>query len=340
MSLGGRIKLARKANEMSMRELAEKIGISAMAISKYERGLLNPSSEVLLRLAKALAVKVEYFFRPPPEMISLTLYRKHASLKKKGEDAINAQIQEWLERYLEIESFLLKKKRHFEFLESISIGDLEEIEEASNKIRAKWELGLDPIDNLIDTLENQNIKIHQQACDNQFDACTFIYQNSPVIAVNSSFTGDRQRFSIAHELGHIILKIENEELIEKAANRFAGAFLFPKDAALLELGKKRTSISLDELHLIKHKYGISMQAIIYRAKDLNIVSDNFYKLLFKEFSARGFRQHEPGEAYLAEKPKRMEKLLLRLLSEGIITQSRAEELFHGKLIELGGIAAM
>jgi len=167
-----------------------------------------------------------------------------------------------------------------------------------------------------------------------------MFKNSPIIAVNTNFSGDRQRFSIAHELGHIVLRLRNEDFIEKSANRFAGAFLFPKNAALLELGRKRTSISLDELHLIKHKYGISMQAIIYRAKDLNIISNNFYRHLFKEFSARGYRQHEPGAEYPTENPKRMKKLLLRLLSEDIITILRAEELYQGKLIEFGGVAAM
>ena len=107
-SLGGRIKLARKASGMSLRELAERVGISAMAISKYERGILNPSSVVLIRLANALSVKSEFFFRKAPEDASLMLYRKHASLQKKEEDAINAKIQDWLERYLRSNHFLKK----------------------------------------------------------------------------------------------------------------------------------------------------------------------------------------------------------------------------------------
>jgi len=340
MSLGGRIKLARKANEMSMRALAERIGISAMAISKYEQGLMNPTSEVLIRLANALSVKVEYFFRPSPEKVSLVIYRKHASLQKKDQEAINAQIQEWLERYLEIESFLNLEKQPFDLIKKFPINTLDDAEEAADSVRKKWELGFDPVDDLIDCLESRNIKIHQLDCTNDFDACTFLHDHSPVIAINNNFPGDRQRFSIAHELGHIILDVVDPGLVEKAANRFAGAFLFPKQAVFQELGNKRASISLEEIYLIKHKFGISMQAIIYRARDLGIISESLYQQIIKDFSVKGFRQHEPGDQFIAEKPKRMEKLLLRLLSEEIINRSRAEELYDGKLFELGGIAAM
>ena len=340
MSLGGRIKLARKANEMSVRALAERIGVSAMAISKYERGVLNPSSGVLLRLAKALDVKVEYFFRPSPVAVSLTLYRKHASLKKKDQNSINAQIQEWLERYLEVESFFEQGNPVLNLIEKFSINNLEEVEGVADAIRSEWKLGLDPIEDLIDALESHNIKINQLDCDKEFDACTFLNDYSPVIAVNSNFPGDRQRFSIAHELGHIVLKISDPALVEKAANRFAGAFLFPKQAVIQELGEYRSSISLEELFILKHKYGVSMQAVIYRAKDLRVINNNYYQQLFKEFSKHGFKQHEPGKEYLPEKPGRMKKLLLHLLSEEIISRSRAEELYHGKLFELGGVAAM
>lgn len=339
-SLGGRIKLARKASGMSMRELAERVGISAMAISKYERGLLNPSSEVLIRLAKALSVKSEFFFRKAPEAASLVLYRKHASLQKKGEDEINAKIQDWLERYLEIESFLKVSSLDFDLNEKYPFNSLDDIEDISNKIRKNWNLGLDPIEDLIDTLEQHFIKIFQIDFDKNFDACTFMHHGSPVIAVNANFSGDRQRFSIAHELGHIVLGVDNEELIEKAAHRFAGAFLFPKSAVIMELGEKRSSLSLEELYLIKHKYGISMQAIIYRAKEINIISENLFNQLFREFSIKGFRQVEPGDPVAAEKPKRMQKLVLRLLSEGIISKSRAEELYRGDLLEIGGAAMM
>ncbi len=335
MSIGGRIKLARKANAMSLRALAGKIDISAMAISKYERDENNPSSSVLLRLAKALDVKVEYFFRPPPEAVSLTLFRKHSSLGKTALDSINARIQEWLERYLEIESFFENGFNPFNSLQEYRVSSLGDVEEVANKVRNLWDLGLDPIDDLIDVLESKGIKIGLIDCGDGFDGCTFMNKGVPVIVVRRDIPGDRQRFNIAHELGHILLNVSEEKLEEKAAFRFAAAFLFPKENAIQELGKHRTRLGIDELYLLKHKYGISMQAIIYRAKDLGIIKEAYFKKLFISFRKQGFRVEEPGDEFPPEEPKRMKHLLLRLLAEEIITQSRAQELYGGRIFELG-----
>lgn len=340
MSLGGRIKIARKASGLSMRALAERIGSSAMAISKYEKGQMNPSSEALIRLANALSVKVEFFFRPAPEAILIKQYRKHASLLKKNIDAITAQVQDWIERYNETESFIDYQENSFKWFEAFKFQNLEEIEGISDALRRTWELGVDPIDNLTDILENKGVKIHQLDCNQKFSGCTFMQNSAPIIVVNSNHPGDRQRFSIAHELGHIVLRNKEESLIEKAANRFAGSFLLPKQSAYSEFGSKRTQISIEELHILKHKYGISMQAIMHRARDLKIISESYYLQFIKSFSFQGFRQKEPGIPYPAETPKRMKKILLRLFSEGAISLPRAEELLQDKLFEIGGNAIM
>jgi len=340
MSIEGRIKLARKANAMSLRALAGKVGISAMSISKYERGENNPGSGVLLRLARALNVKVEYFFRPPPEAISLTLYRKHSSFGKIALDSIKARIQEWLERYLEIESFFENGFNSFNSLQKYPVSSLENVEKVANEVRGLWNLGLDPIDDLIDVLESRGIKIGLIDCGDGFDGCTFMNKGIPVIVVRKDIPGDRQRLNIAHELGHILLDVSEEKLEEKAAFRFAAAFLFPKEIAIQELGKHRTKLGVDELYLLKHKYGISMQAIIYRAKDLGIIKKGYFKKLFISFSKQGFRVEEPGEKFPSEEPRRMRSLLLRLLAEEIITLSRAQELYGGRILELGEMVAV
>ena len=162
----------------------------------------------------------------------------------------------------------------------------------------------------------------------------------PVIVVRKDIPGDRQRLNIAHELGHILLDGSEEKLEEKAAFRFAAAFLFPKEIAIQELGKYRTKLGIDELYLLKHKYGISMQAIIYRAKDLGIIKKGYFKKLFISFSKQGFRVEEPGDEFSPEEPKRMRSLLLRLLAEEIITLSRAQELYGGRILEFGEMVAV
>ena len=338
MEFGKRIELARKANGLSMRSLAEKIGLSAMAISKYERGLIRPSSGVLIQLAEALNVNVEFFFRPAPESVSLVLYRKHASLGKTQLNSINSRIQEWLERYLEIESFLNLNSNinSNNIWQHYPVSSIDEIENIADQVRKDWNLGLDPIDNLIEVMESKGFKIELLECEDGFDACTFRSNGVPVIVVRKGIPGDRQRFNIAHELGHILLNV-NQDIEEKAANRFAGAFLFPRSMVLMEFGSHRTNLSLREIELLKHKYGISMQAILHRVRDLNIIHENYYRDLCKYFSQMDYRKQEPGEPLASEQPIRMQQLLLRLLAENTITQSKAEELNGEPIKEWGTI---
>lgn len=330
MALGERIKQARKAKNLSMRELASKVNLSPMAISKYERDLIIPSSGVLLRLADALQVRIEYFFRPNSVDIKLDLFRARRSLGKIKIEAIEARIKEWLERYLEIESYLPEEQKLFHH-KPFNVDSLEDIENVAINLRNEWGIGLAPIENLIDLLEEKGIKVGLIPGVDEFDACIFNANSSVVIAVKDTIPGDRQRFNIAHELGHIVLKIDKEIDIEKAANRFAGAFLVPQSIAIDELGSHRTRIDINELYILKHKYGLSMQAWIYRAKDLKIISQGAFVKLNRHFRMNRYHKLEPGNPYPIEKPHRMKLLLMRLLAEDILSRTKAEELFGNSL---------
>jgi len=103
--IGERIKSARRARGLSLRALATEVGVSAQAISKYERDQDTPGSGVLLRLAQALGVRSEYFFRQQQVNLRLHAYRKRATLPRHDEHIVLGQVREWLERYLEIESY-------------------------------------------------------------------------------------------------------------------------------------------------------------------------------------------------------------------------------------------
>lgn len=328
MSFGDRIKLARQMTNMSLRELANKAGVSATAISKYERGLDIPGSDVLIRLAQSLNVKVEFFFRSRETEVKVQAFRKNAKLSKKTENMIIGQIREWIERYLEVEDlFAGSKSPRPDFGFDTRISRLEDVERVAEELRRYWQLGLDPIDNLTELLEDKGIKIGFVDSSSDFVGCTFELDNSDkVIVVSRSIPGDRQRFTIAHELGHIVMEIGEGVNHEKAANRFAGAFLVPKQAALEELGRKRSSISMLELHLLKHKYGLSMQGWIYRAKDLGIISETLAARMFAYFRKRGDHLMEPGVPIKQEKPQRMERLIIRALEEHMISEVRASEL--------------
>ncbi|HJW91817.1 MAG TPA: XRE family transcriptional regulator [Anaerolineales bacterium] len=333
MTIGQRIKQARKASRLSLRALADQAGISAMAISKYERNESVPSSGVLARLAQALEVPLDYFFRPASQGVPLRAYRKHASLKKKDESAILARIQEWLDRYHEIENLFPQAVRQAD-LPVYPIEGLVEIEQAALDLRKRWRLGLDAIENLTGLLEDQGFKVGLVEGFDDFDACTFLSDNAPVIVTKADTPGDRQRYNLSHELGHIVLEISSELDQEKAAHRFAGAFLVPATVARYELGDQRSDLELHELYLLKRKYGLSMQAWIYRAKDLGIISEWTARRLFKRFRSHGWRLQEPGEPLPPEEPLRLELLVYRALAEDLISRSRAQELLGKPLQDI------
>ncbi|MBP7228219.1 MAG: helix-turn-helix domain-containing protein, partial [Longilinea sp.] len=332
MTIGGRIKQARKASKLSLQKLADKAGVSAMAISKYERDQIVPSSGVLLRLSQALQVKVDFFFRPNMVPVQIQAYRKHAVLGAKQQKAIEMRIQEWVERYLEVES-LFPEEQHAANLILRKVTSLDEVEIAALELRDLWSLGYDAIENLVQLLEDRGIKVGIISGFEHFDACTLMANGDPVIVTKQELPGDRQRFNLGHELGHLILDVQGDLTPEQAANRFVGAFLVPAATARFELGASRTDLNINELHMLKHKYGLSMQAWIYRARDLSIISENTAKRLFQQFRTNDWYRQEPGKPYPAETPMRMERLIYRALAEDLISRSRAQELL-GKPLQL------
>jgi Zn-dependent peptidase ImmA (M78 family) len=325
MSIGERIKQARKANKFSLRKLADEIGVSAMAISKYERDLDVPGSGVLLRLSQALDVKLDFFFRPNTVSVQLQAYRKHASLGVKEQEAIRMRIQDWVERYLEVES-LFPDEQHTLNLPLHKAGSLDEVEDIAMGLRDHWNLGYDPIENLVQLLEDRGIKVGIISGFDHFDACTFQVDGDPVIVTKAELSGDRQRFNLGHELGHLVLAVQADLKAEQAADRFVGAFLVPARTAYFELGTQRTDLNINELYMLKQKYGLSMQAWVYRAKDLEIISENTATRLFQQFRSNGWYRQEPGRPYPPETPMRMERLVYRALAEDMISRSRAQEL--------------
>ena len=331
MSIGERIKLARKMKQYSQDELAQQAEVSKMAISKYERDQDIPSSGVLLHISNALNVPVEFFFRPPIINIELQAYRKLSSLGQKEQEAIQAQVQEWLERYIELEDLFPEEKASGINLPQYPIKSFEDIENAARNLRLAWELGFDAIENLMELLEDQHIKIGLIEGFQEFDACTFMAGDAPVIVSKAGLPGDRQRFNLAHELGHLVMEIAEGLDEEKAAHRFASAFLVPATTAMFELGKHRSKLDFNELYLLKRKYGLSMQAWIYRSKDLGIIATSTADYLFRTFSQRGWKKNEPGDALPSEKPLRFQRLVYRAFAEDFISQTRAEELLGSRL---------
>lgn len=332
MSIGERLKMARQTRGLSQRDLAEKAGVSAMAISKYERDQDTPGSGPLLRLAQTLNVKVEYFLRPVGITLSIPAYRRRAAVRTKDQETVMGQTQEWLERYLDVESLFNDVLGYRAPNIRRAVLTLDEVERVAEDLRAAWNLGLDPIESMVQVLEGQGIKAGVLEGVEGFDALTlWAYPQAggepiPVVVVKRDLPGDRQRLSLAHELGHLVLEPRPGLDEEKAAYRFAGAFLIPAVMARAELGIRRQHLDLYELHLLKHKYGVSMQALIYRAKDLGIITEVLATNLFRTFRQSGWHRQEPGDPFPTQTTDRMKRLVLRALAEDVISPARATEL--------------
>lgn len=330
--IGDRIRQARKAAGLSMRALAEKAQISAMAISKYENNKSTPSSGVLLALASALGVRVEYFFRASKVQLKEVEYRKHSKLPKKTLDQIEGDVIEQLERFLELKEFLpvisvevFQLPEHLPFIESY-----DDVENAAAVVRHAWGLGDSPIPDLIDTLEEKGIMVFQSNAlhGDKFDGLAAQVDGTPVVVVGQGWPGDRQRFTLAHELGHLVIKDRLAQDLdeEAAANRFAGAFLVPASEVIKELGVRRNRLEPVELCVLKRTYGLSMQGWLHRAVDLGVLSKAAYASMCKLFAMRNWRKREPGEPYPSEKPKLFMQLVFHAYAEELIGESKAAEL--------------
>lgn len=339
--IGERIKSARKLAGFSLRELSTKVDgiVSHNAISKYEKGTMLPDGKVLIALSHALNVKTEYFLRPKSVEISNIEFRKKSKLTSKQISSIKERIIDILERYIELEGFLGIKTEFQNPVKHLKIQNGNDVEEAVNKLLNHWDLGINAIPNVIELLEDNEIKVIELDDVNNFDGLSGVAnENIPIIVLNNSFTVERKRFTALHELGHLLLNFDpvlSHKDIEKLCHRFAGAVLLPKETIYSELGKRRNSISINELQLIKESYGISIQAIMARAKDLEIISSDQFIRFRKWINKSEARKMELGMGQFAgdENSSRFKQLVYRATAEEVISMSKAASLSNIKLAE-------
>ncbi|RLA36882.1 MAG: transcriptional regulator, partial [Gammaproteobacteria bacterium] len=308
---------------------------SANAIKKYEHGDNMPSSTNLLALAKALGVRTEYFFRPIKVELKGVEYRKRANTPKKILNQINGDVMDQAERWTELLDLYpdpVKPVPSFALPDGLPerVSTVEEIETIADFMRAVWDLGLNPIPDLIDTLESKGVMIISTSIEakKKFDGLAGSIGDTPVVVVSAHQPGDRQRFTLAHELGHLVLhdRLADNLNEEKACNQFAGAFLFPQKAILQHLGENRSAIEPRELFMLKHEFGLSMMAILVRASQCGVISESLKTQYFMRFSKLGWRTEEPGNPYPNGETYLFKQLVYRALGEEYIGESKAAEL--------------
>ena len=210
-----------------------------------------------------------------------------------------------------------------------SIASLEETEKAAESLRDQWSMGRGPIANVMTVLENRRVHILEIEANDKFDGLAAVARSSSnkvvgaAVVVRRLSIGERQRLDLAHELGHLVLKPSEEVEEEKAAFRFGAAFLAPKELIYQEVGTHRTTIGLAELLLLKKRFGMSMQALLYRLKDLGVINDLHYSQWCKNISRYSWRKREPNPLP-PEKPEWLRQRVLRAFAEGVISHEEAE----------------
>ena len=336
-----RLKQLRLARGLTLDGLAEKMGgaVTKQALSKYEKGTTSPSPAVLTKLAEALCVKAAELFRESAVTIKLVAYRKQAALLKRDQEAIESFVRESLEERIRLQSFVQEQGRLNLPVKKFRVERLEDAEKAAEALRKKWNLGEAPIANVVALLEDQLVHVFEiDGTNEKFDgisALAFdedgVLKGAAVISRNM-IAGERQRLNIVHELGHVVLDIAEEVDEEKAAFRFAGAFIAPAAVVFREVGRNRTSIQMKELLLLKKLFGMSIQALLFRLRDLGIITESTYKWSCIQVNRMGMRKKEAGELP-REEPQWLKRNVLRAVSEGVLPRVEAERLLGESLEE-------
>jgi Zn-dependent peptidase ImmA (M78 family)/DNA-binding XRE family transcriptional regulator len=337
---GAKLKAARKMVGMSLQELADATGniITKQALSKYEKGAMVPGSDTLNAISKGLGVKTGYFYRQSQVKLTGLEFRKRSRLSKKDENRVKYQTLDFLERFIEIENVMDLHSSFDNPLKNAVIKNQNDVEEASLYLRKAWDLGIAPISNLMELLEDKGVRILEVDLPYQFDGLSAWADGIPVITVNKNHDLVRRRFTIVHELAHLMLTFNNcnRDDLEKLCHNFAGAFLIPKVKMIEEIGSHRSRITFLELKKLKGIYGISIMALMVRAKKLGIINETVYKKFFILASKSGWRSGssmEPGHYVGREYANRFSQLVSWAVAEDIITMSKGAELMNLRLPE-------
>ncbi|QDV91789.1 Helix-turn-helix domain protein [Phycisphaerae bacterium RAS2] len=300
--------LAREARGLSQTELAEDIGITQGKLSKYESGLLAVSREDLQDLCRVLNFP-ESFFRQPDRLTGCgsvcNFFRKRQSMgirqlrKIQAEtNLLRLQFKQLMYR-AEIDSPLK--------LHRMDIADYDGgAEQIAQLVRASWNMPLGPIANLTEAVETVGGVVFQ--CDfgtNKVDAISnWSSGMPPLFFVNATAPADRKRYSLCHEIGHLIMHYVPTNNQEAEADRFASEFLMPAR----EIASELHDLTIPRLAALKQYWKVSMAALIRRAYDLEKISERSYRHLFTKLSALGYRKSEPSPLP-EEKPRLVSDIL-------------------------------
>lgn len=305
------IVLARESRGLTQSNLAKAIdGLTQGNLSRMEKGLLAINDDVIQKIAAELNYPITFFEKRYDEASDSSLfYRKRISMPRK-------QLSE-LEANINIRSRVID-----ELLDSIDIPEFKiphisatenlEPKEIAHRLRNYLGISSGPIENLVTLLEKYGVIVIFYNFDfDKFDGVTkFTASSQPVIWINKNIPNDRKRFTLAHELGHLVMHlrstsidIEDQEM-ENQANEFASEFMMP----YVECKKDLFRLKFQDLPSLKYYWKISKAAILYRAKDIGAINENTYVYYNITLGRLGERKQEK-ELIDIDQPSIVKKML-------------------------------
>lgn len=313
--------LARESRGMTQAELAQVMTqhsdgtlVSQGYISKAEAGRLDVTGPRLSLYAIALGYPVAVLCTDPQVHgvgVGLVHHRKRASLGAPALRRIHAELA--LARMQTRALLTLAGTEHHHRFHRIVVDDFDTASDAAMTLRHEWGPAPGAVPQLVRLIEDAGgLVLVRDLGSRELDAVTqWIDGDPPLFLINAHAPADRFRFSLTHELGHVIMHSEPgvTAVQERQADEFASEFLLPADAIRAEL--KRGRLDLPRLLALKHRWGVSMAALLRRASTLGVISDWQYRNLLVEMSALGYRTQEPSDL-VRENPRFLPALIARL----------------------------
>lgn len=300
--VGEVIETARRARGWTQEELAERTGLTQAALSRYEHDLRTPDDGVLDRVAAALGV-TRSLLRDRSRIEGGIAASAHMRRQK------TAKATAWRQ----LEARLNMARLHASHLyEEISMRAERQVPsfdpdavtpaDAARLVRAQWRMPTGPVRGLVEWMESAGILVVADdfGVGARVDGLSQWAGDHPVVIVNGSMPTDRMRWTLAHELGHLVLHAQYVDLdAEDQADFFAAEFLLPA----VEVGPMLRRLGLGDLRELKRAWGVSMAAIVERAVQLGAITAAQRTSFYKMMSARGMRNPEPGNEEIApERP--------------------------------------
>ena len=333
--VGSRLLEAREVRGLSQLALSEILGVSAQAVSQYEKGQTSPHPQVMEKLPAVLGVQPAFFVTPRPEQPDSTLFfrsmaRATQTVRTRAVHKYHwlTDLVDYLGAYVDLPEVNMPECRFPD--DPLQIED-EAVEQAAIDLRRQWGLGSGAISNVTYLLENQGVIVSRIPLGaktlDAFSNWRETEQRPYIVLGTEKDAAARGRLNAAHELGHMMLhrNMKQEVLrhtqafkaMEAQAFRFAGAFLLPSET-FAESFQIRT---LTGLLSLKYKWNVSIAAMIMRARHLGLLSEDEEKRLWRNYTRRGYRKREPLDDEIApEQPAVLEQSIQLLVREQV--QSR------------------